>query len=263
MCSEKSTFEESMFKRRASSAGLKPGSELLWPGQQKSLLPMEQPSAEQSENLDPQAPASNKPRPHMSARTSMSAAQSGGANQATKPETAAQLEADSEVQTGHGTDPGTPAQTLGRSETQNTPSAPRPPPDAEFAGEAEELSEYLAHKEDLADAVRKFGSEHLRARSEGMPAGLRNQGATCYLNSLLQHLFHTKEIREFIYTWQYDAIAHGPAERCIPLALQRLFARLQVRSGAKISMEISREGLLIFTQLSCSVPRRQPWALRS
>lgn len=35
-------------------------------------------------------------------------------------------------------------------------------------------------------------------RKQGYPMGLKNQGATCYLNSLLQILFHTPEFRETI-----------------------------------------------------------------
>ena len=34
--------------------------------------------------------------------------------------------------------------------------------------------------------------------------GLSNQGATCYLNSLLQSLYNTPEIREMLYKWKYN-----------------------------------------------------------
>ncbi|XP_031762640.1 ubiquitin carboxyl-terminal hydrolase 40 isoform X4 [Xenopus tropicalis] len=64
-------------------------------------------------------------------------------------------------------------------------------------------------------------------------SGLRNQGGTCYLNSLLRTLFFTPEFREALF-------ALGPKElgsleekdtpesqvRIIPLQLQRLFAQL-------------------------------------
>nr|XP_046179575.1 ubiquitin carboxyl-terminal hydrolase 40-like [Oncorhynchus gorbuscha] len=64
-------------------------------------------------------------------------------------------------------------------------------------------------------------------------SGIKNQGGTCYLNSLLQTLFFTPEFREELFSL-------GPKElgcleekdkpeakvRVIPLELQRLFARL-------------------------------------
>lgn len=31
--------------------------------------------------------------------------------------------------------------------------------------------------------------------------GMCNQGATCYMNSLLQALYMTPEFRQFIYSW--------------------------------------------------------------
>jgi ubiquitin carboxyl-terminal hydrolase 47 len=35
--------------------------------------------------------------------------------------------------------------------------------------------------------------------------GLSNQGATCYMNSLLQTLYMTPEFRAALYKWNYDA----------------------------------------------------------
>ena len=46
--------------------------------------------------------------------------------------------------------------------------------------------------------------------------GLGNQGATCYMNSLLQTLFMTPEVREHIYSYKYDPDIHGNKDNCIP-----------------------------------------------
>ena len=74
------------------------------------------------------------------------------------------------------------------------------------------------------------GNERGSHRNTTGFVGLKNQGATCYLNSLLQALFCTPEFRAAILKYQYDEAAHGPRESCIPYQLQKLFGAMQVRS---------------------------------
>ena len=55
--------------------------------------------------------------------------------------------------------------------------------------------------------------------NNGKFVGLSNQGATCYLNGLLQTLYMTPEFRKAIFSWSYDASKDGAEEHCIPLQL--------------------------------------------
>ena len=65
-----------------------------------------------------------------------------------------------------------------------------------------------------------------RIRADGY-VGIHNQGATCYLNSLLQSLFFTPEFRTaLLFRWEYVPGVHPPPLLCIPYQLQLLFARL-------------------------------------
>ncbi|MDP2439816.1 MAG: hypothetical protein Q8P67_29045, partial [archaeon] len=67
-------------------------------------------------------------------------------------------------------------------------------------------------------------------------AGLFNQGATCYMNSLLQALFFSPEFRAKIYSWEYDPLIHGKrGDLVIPLQLQRLFVRMQLTEKCAVS----------------------------
>ncbi|KAL0488607.1 hypothetical protein AKO1_015692, partial [Acrasis kona] len=68
--------------------------------------------------------------------------------------------------------------------------------------------------------------------------GLSNQGATCYLNSLLQSLYNTPEIREMVYKWKYNPEVEASEERCIPLQLQKLFARLQLSKSRAVTTKL-------------------------
>ncbi|KAL9651994.1 hypothetical protein ABK040_000336 [Willaertia magna] len=58
--------------------------------------------------------------------------------------------------------------------------------------------------------------------------GLKNQGSLCYLNSLIQSLYHLPVFRRIIFQWRYDQKVHGSEEYCVLLQLQKLFARLKL-----------------------------------
>lgn len=99
----------------------------------------------------------------------------------------------------------------------------------------QQLQEYRSNKTKLVQAL-KTDSDDLQGRANASgKVGLRNQGATCYLNSLLQGLFNTTPFRQRLYQWQYDAALHGDEARCIPLQLQRVFARLQLSKRPAVS----------------------------
>lgn len=54
--------------------------------------------------------------------------------------------------------------------------------------------------------------------------GLRNQGATCYMNSLLQTLYFTNKLRKGVYLMPTES---DDNTKSVPLALQRVFYELQ------------------------------------
>ena len=96
-----------------------------------------------------------------------------------------------------------------------------------------EVAALLQQKEELADAAKA-------AKAAGRPiewyasrpdtqryVGLANQGATCYLNSLLQGLYICPEVRHALYAFKYDPALHGEATSCVPLQLCKLFTQLQ------------------------------------
>jgi ubiquitin C-terminal hydrolase len=59
--------------------------------------------------------------------------------------------------------------------------------------------------------------------------GLKNEGATCYLNSLLQALYAMEDVRREVYAFEYAGeLVHGPEELCVPLQLAKLFAFMQL-----------------------------------
>lgn len=63
------------------------------------------------------------------------------------------------------------------------------------------------------------------SRKETGCVGLKNQGATCYMNSLLQYLFHVPYFRKAVYHMPTPE-TDEPSES-LPVALQSLFYKLQ------------------------------------
>ncbi|XP_026398326.1 ubiquitin carboxyl-terminal hydrolase 13-like [Papaver somniferum] len=77
------------------------------------------------------------------------------------------------------------------------------------------------------------------SRIETGYVGLKNQGATCYLNSLLQTLYHIPNFRKAVYhmpTTEND-FASGSS---IPLALQILFYKLQYSKDSVGTKELTK-----------------------
>eukprot|EP00397_Hematodinium_sp_SG-2012_P004162 GEMP01004173.1.p1 GENE.GEMP01004173.1~~GEMP01004173.1.p1 ORF type:complete len:1183 (+),score=250.05 GEMP01004173.1:69-3617(+) len=85
-------------------------------------------------------------------------------------------------------------------------------------------AEYRERKEELKRWVDVNGPPQKASRPGFV--GLKNQGATCYLNSLLQGFFCLPEFRNAIAEWRFDASKHGSEEMCIPYQLQLLFAHM-------------------------------------
>lgn len=67
--------------------------------------------------------------------------------------------------------------------------------------------------------------------------GLKNQGATCYLNSLLQALYCTNKLRRAVFLMPTES---DDAQTSVPLALQRVFYELQFSDRAVGTKKLTR-----------------------
>ena len=72
-------------------------------------------------------------------------------------------------------------------------------------------------------------------KATGM-VGLYNQGATCYMNALLQVLFHCNKLRAAVYAMPTE----GLTEDSMALALQRVFVMLQTSPGACSTVPLTK-----------------------
>ena len=105
----------------------------------------------------------------------------------------------------------------------------------------------------LADARAVFGEDLptwqlkgcVEGRSDCGYVGIANEGATCFLNSLLQGLYMTAPFRAQVHARPYSEEADGPRDTCIPWQIQLLFAALQQRTckvGVCPPVCLKREG---------------------
>eukprot|EP00003_Mantamonas_plastica_P012326 TRINITY_DN2224_c0_g1_i30.p1 TRINITY_DN2224_c0_g1~~TRINITY_DN2224_c0_g1_i30.p1 ORF type:complete len:1001 (-),score=396.75 TRINITY_DN2224_c0_g1_i30:177-3179(-) len=90
---------------------------------------------------------------------------------------------------------------------------------------------------DTVRSDRIFYSYDYDSRKATGFVGLQNQGATCYMNSLLQTLYNTAEFRKAVYHMPTDT---DETNNSIPLALQRLFYNLQHSPNAVETKELTK-----------------------
>ncbi|GAA5900428.1 uncharacterized protein JCM6883_002840 [Sporobolomyces salmoneus] len=74
------------------------------------------------------------------------------------------------------------------------------------------------------------------SKKETGHVGLKNQGATCYMNSLLQSLFLTNTFREAVY----QIPTEEDTTDTVPLALQRVFYNLQTSDQSVGTTELTK-----------------------
>ncbi|KAI9124666.1 hypothetical protein K1719_004588 [Acacia pycnantha] len=88
-------------------------------------------------------------------------------------------------------------------------------------------------------AVRNFNdcSSHDSRKETGF-VGLKNLGATCYMNSLLQTLYHISYFRKAVY--HMPTTENDMPSGSIPLALQSLFYKLQYSDTSVTTKELTK-----------------------
>ena len=83
----------------------------------------------------------------------------------------------------------------------------------------ESVEDFESNIKAKIDTAEKESIERNTEMEEELPEkqfiGLGNQGATCYMNSLLQALYMSPEFRLMIYSWKYDGNKNPDKKDCI------------------------------------------------
>ncbi|KAH1189847.1 Ubiquitin carboxyl-terminal hydrolase 13 [Glycine max] len=87
-------------------------------------------------------------------------------------------------------------------------------------------------------SVRKDMDWSYDSKKETGYVGLKNQGATCYMNSLLQTLYHISYFRKAVY--HMPTTENDMPSGSIPLALQSLFYKLQYSDTSVATKELTK-----------------------
>eukprot|EP00607_Mallomonas_marina_P009488 CAMPEP_0182419046 /NCGR_PEP_ID=MMETSP1167-20130531/3430_1 /TAXON_ID=2988 /ORGANISM="Mallomonas Sp, Strain CCMP3275" /LENGTH=1043 /DNA_ID=CAMNT_0024593625 /DNA_START=106 /DNA_END=3237 /DNA_ORIENTATION=+ len=95
-----------------------------------------------------------------------------------------------------------------------------PRPEDNFVPTQKDIDDYTALKTLLTEKLRKEGSLFVTKKSASGFVGLTNQGATVYLNSLIQTLYNTTAFRNAIFKYKGDAQ--------VVKEFQRLFSTLRL-----------------------------------
>ncbi len=90
---------------------------------------------------------------------------------------------------------------------------------------------------DEVSSVEPGQNGELLKCESGSMVGLRNQGATCYMNSLLQTLFHIRQLRKAVYSMPTED--EDPVTG-VTLALQRTFFRLESSTEAVSTKDLTK-----------------------
>ena len=98
-------------------------------------------------------------------------------------------------------------------------------------------SEQAREKQDSRKRKKKKKLNHLQ-RKKKTPVGLKNQGATCYMNSLLQTLHNLNAFRRAVY--HMPTSPDDEPHASIALALQSLFFKLQFGPSAVPTKDLTR-----------------------
>lgn len=117
-----------------------------------------------------------------------------------------------------------------------------------FSKNSFNITAYVIVYDDYTNVLYRNLEDYDSKKSTGY-IGIENQGATCYLNSLLQSYFFTLNFRDKVYQIptedeiKFDLASYRDYKsqpKSVPLSLQRIFYKLQTANQAIDSLELTQ-----------------------